>query len=446
MRLITLQLSILLLLTPLLHAGTSEESIFPYNYQTHTLSNGLKVILIPMEGSGLVAYYTIVRTGSRDEWEPGRSGFAHFFEHMMFRGTEKYPGDVYNQLVTEMGADANAYTTDDYTCYYLVVPNRYLEKVVELESDRFQNLKYEESDFRTEAGAVYGEFRKNRTSPWSIAYEEMLNLAFTRHTYKHTTIGFEEDIKNMPNLYEYSLSFFQRYYRPENVVLLLAGDFNPETALKMVEEKYGNWESGYVPPRITPEPPQKKERFKEVSYAGRTLPILWMAYKGDAFDPTDKMVVSAYLLGQLAFGENSEIYKRLVIREQKVQFITGEFGFSRDPKLYSIISMVKNEKDLPYVQKVVDETIQKFQNEKVSEERLEKIKKRLRYGFLMRLDTPDNVASSLARFIALTADLKAVDQLYATMSTITPDDILKAAQKYLQKNRRTVIIVKGESQ
>src|SRR5215213_1723948 len=114
------------------------ESVFPYKYEESTLDNGLKVIAIPMKNPGLVSYFTIVRAGSRDEVEPGKSGFAHFFEHMMFRGTVKYPPEKYNQAVTEMGADMNAYTSDDRTVYYLHFPSRYLEKIVELEADRFQ--------------------------------------------------------------------------------------------------------------------------------------------------------------------------------------------------------------------------------------------------------------------------------------------------------------------
>ncbi len=444
MRIIVMQLCFLFVLASVMWAGSAPEQFFPYPHQKYTLPNGLKVIMIPIQGSGLVAYYSVVRTGSRDEWEPGKSGFAHFFEHMMFRGTKKYPSEKYNELVTKMGADANAYTTDDYTCYYMVVPGENLEQVIDLESDRFQNLAYEESAFRTEAGAVYGEYRKNRTSPWSIAEEEMMNLAFTRHTYKHTTIGFEADIRNMPNMYDYSKSFFNRYYRPDNVVLLVVGDFNVNQTKKWIAQYYGNWKKGYTPPKIKPEPPQGKERQKVVHYPGRTLPIIWIAYKGAAFNPTEKMVVSAYLLGNLAFGENSEIYKKLVIREQKVQFISPEFGFNRDPKLYNIYTMVKDENDIPYVMSEIDKTVKAFQTNLVDNQQLENIKKRLRYSFLMNLDTPDHIASRLARIVALTGDIEAVNQLYSTMDKITPEDIRAAAQQFLQKKKRTVITVKGE--
>jgi zinc protease len=420
------------------------QHFFPYQHENYVLDNGFKSILMPVKGSGLVAYYTIVRTGSRDEWEAGHTGFAHFFEHMMFRGTDKYPSEEYNRIVSEIGADANAYTTDDYTCYYMVIPSAQAATAMDLESDRFQNLSYEEGPFRTEAGAVYGEYRKNFTSPFRQAHEKMMDAAFDKHTYKHTTMGFEQDIKAMPDMYDYSKSFFQRYYRPENCVLLLVGDFDVAKAKEMINELYGGWKPGYVPPQIQPEPFQTKERSVDVSYPGRTLPLVWIAYKGDAFDPSDKMVASAFLLADLAYGENSEIYKQLVIREQKVQWIQGDFGFTRDPKLYDVYTRVKNPADIDYVIGEIDKIATKFRTELVSEEELENLKKRTRYGFLMGLDTPGRTASRLARTVALTGGVEAIDALYNTLASITPEDIRAAAERYLQDERRTVLVLKGE--
>jgi len=425
-------------------ADETTHQFFPYDYENYTLDNGFKSILIPMEGSGLVAYYTVVRTGSRDEYEPGKSGFAHFFEHMMFRGTEKYPSEEYSRIVSEMGANDNAFTSDDITCYYMIVPSAKLETAMDLESDRFQNLSYEEGPFRTEAGAVYGEYRKNYTSPFRMANEKLLDTAFDKHTYKHTTMGFVEDIKGMPNLYEFSKSFFERYYRPENCVLLLAGDFDAAAAKKMIKKYYGGWEPGYVEPEIETEPLQTEERQVDVQYEGRTLPLVWIAYKGDAFDPKDKMVASAYLLADLAFGETSDIYKKLVIREQKAQWVAGDFGFNRDPKLYSVYGRVKNVDDIEYVLDEIDRTAGRFTTELVPEEKLENIKMNTRYGYLMRLDTPERVASSLTRIVAITGGIEAINQLYATISEVTPEDVRAAAQKYLLKERRTVLVLKGE--
>src|SRR5688572_3734072 len=169
--------------------------VFPYAYTKHTLPNGLTAIVIPMESPGLIAYYTVVRTGSRDEVEAGHSGFAHFFEHMMFRGTDKYSQDAYNDLLKRMGADSNAYTSDDQTVYHIVGPASQLATMMDMESDRFKNLKYTEDAFRTEALAVLGEYNKSASNPFLPMFEKLRDLAYQKHTYKHSSLGFLDDIK-----------------------------------------------------------------------------------------------------------------------------------------------------------------------------------------------------------------------------------------------------------
>jgi zinc protease len=417
--------------------------VFPYKVDTRVLDNGMKIIMIPLESPGLVAYYSIVRTGSRDEWEPGHSGFAHFFEHMMFRGTKKYPGPVYDRIMTEIGANTNAFTSDDLTAFYLIFNKDNLEKVIELEADRFQNLSYTEQAFKTEAGAVYGEYQKNLASPYSILFEKLMDTSFDIHTYKHTTMGFRKDIIAMPTMYEYSKSFFSRYYRPENVVLVITGDFNPEMTFQLIQQYYADWKSGYVRPNIVPEPEQKQERQAEVTFSGRTLPILTIAYKGPAFSVENKDVASCFILGNLAFGENSELYKKLVIQEQRVQYLSPGFDFHRDPKLLTIMSMVKKEEDVKAIQDEISLTVEKFQTTPVMMEKLEAEKNHARYSFLMNLDTPGKVADSLVRLIAITGGIKSVDGLYEIIESLSPEDIKSAAQKFLASRHRTIVVLRG---
>ena len=432
-----------MLLCMLMAAPSPGATVFPYKYHEETLPNGLTVIVIPMESGGLVAYWSVVRTGSRDEVEPGKSGFAHFFEHMMFRGTKKYPGPVYDRIVTAMGADANAYTTDDYTAYHLAFAKESLAQVVEIESDRFQNLDYAEPAFQTEAGAVYGEYRKDVTQPFFLLDEKLRDTAFDRHTYKHTTMGFEADVKAMPQAYAYSRSFFRRFYRPDNTVLVVAGDVEAKATLELVRKHYGAWERGYVPPKIVPEPPQKAERKAEVSYPGQTLPILDVAYKGDSLDPGNRSFVAGLILGDLAFGSTSVLYKDLVIRQQKVEFLTASFPINRDPPLLEIAAMVKKVEDIRAVQEAIDRTIGEFQARPADAGKLEAVKRHHKYGFLMGLDSPDAVAGSVARFVALTGGIDVIDRLYGEMDKVTPQDVVRAARAYLQPQRRTVVVLKG---
>ncbi len=425
------------------NAASKSQGIFPYSYQVKTLDNKLKIILIPMESNGLVSYYSIVRTGSRDEYEKGHSGFAHFFEHMMFRGTKTYPGDVYDRMMTEMGADANAYTTDDYTCFHINFGKEDLDTVMKLESDRFMNLWYTEQAFKTEAGAVHGEYLKSLASPWSHLEEKLMETAFTKHTYRHTTIGFRKDIEAMPTMYKYSLNFHKRYYRPENVVLFIVGDIDPTETFEKVKQYYGSWKMGYVPPKIPKEPEQKKERRAQVIFSGRTLPILTIAYKGIAYDPENIDYEAIDIFNELAFGETSEIYNKLVIKEQRVQFLSANLGMNRDPNLITIFTMVRDENDISNIEHELENTIQKFQKELVSPEKINIQRDHSKYGFLMNLDTPEKVAGGLARIIAVTDGIKAVDEYYAMLAKVAPEDIQKVANKYFVKQKRTVVVLKG---
>lgn len=437
-------LSFLCLFLTMLSQSAFGSGIFPYPYQQETLPNGLKTIIIPMPSHGLVAYYSVARTGSRDEVEPGKSGFAHFFEHMMFRGTKTYPGPEYDRIVTSMGAKANAATTDDFTMYHMTIPREKLAKVMEIESDRFQNLSYGKPAFQTEAGAVYGEYRKNITNPFALLEEKLMDRAYDVHTYKHTTMGFEADIKAMPEAYDYSISFFNRFYRPENVVILIVGDVEPKPTFDMIRKYYGNWKKGYEPPKITPEPPQTVERKVDISYPGRTLPILALGYKGAAYDPNNRTYVAARLLNDLAFGETSELYKKLVIREQKVQFLFADVPMNRDMPLFTIVTMVKNPDDIDSVKKEIDQTINEYQTKLVDEKKLSEVKRHDKYAFLDSLDSPDHVAEAMARYIALTGGIDTVNQLYAEYDKITPEDLRRAAQEYYQSQRCTVAVLKGE--
>ena len=220
-------------------AAQSEGGVFPFPYEVVELENGFRAYLIKAGAPGQIAYVSIVRTGSRDEVEAGKSGFAHFFEHMMFRGTEKYPH--YDAETTKMGAFRNASTWADQTAYYLVANTEYLEKIIDIESDRFQNLKYAEPDFRTEAGAILGEYQQGAREPQRWLNEKVREAVFQKHTYRHTTIGFEADVRAMPNAYEYSKSFYERFYRPDNVVLVIAGDFDNAKAKQLITKYYSGW-------------------------------------------------------------------------------------------------------------------------------------------------------------------------------------------------------------
>ena len=235
--------------------SADSKPVFTYPIQKTVLDNGLTVLSVPFDSPGIIAYYTIVRR-PRNEIEKGLSGFAHFFEHMMFRGTDAYPPEKYNDVLKSLGADFNAYTNDDWTCYHMTIPATALTTTVEIEADRFQNLKYDVASFQKEARAVLGEYNKSASSPFLKLNETLQNTAYTTHTYKHTTIGFLADIKDMPNQYAYSKVFFDRWYRPENSTIIVAGDVKHDALVALVKQYYGGWKRGKPQVEIPAEPPQ----------------------------------------------------------------------------------------------------------------------------------------------------------------------------------------------
>ncbi len=414
---------------------------FPYPVQRATLDNGLKVLLVPTPSESLVSYWSIVRTGSRDEVEEGVTGFAHFFEHMMFRGTEKLPGNEYDKVVNGMGADANAFTTDDFTAYHLSFAKEDLSKVVQIEADRFQNLRYDQSQFETESGAVYGEYRKGRTSPFEVLEEAVHNAAFDKHTYKHTTIGFEADIQRMPKQFEYSKGFFRRFYRPENVVILVTGDIDPEKTLALVKKEYGLWKTGYTAPKVPVEPPQTAQRRVDVPFEGRTLPIVALNFKGEAFKPGDRTVVAAMLVGELCFGETSPLYKKVVLDDQRVESLFAGFDPNRDPGLWSAYARVKDRGDVAAVEQEMWDALAEVRKNPVDKKRLDAVRSNIRYSFLARMGTAQHVAESVAQYVAITGDLACVNESFATLDTVTPEDVRKAAATWLVPERCTVALL-----
>ncbi len=415
----------------------SDMKVFTFPYQRVDLPNGFRAYLVEVRGSGQIAYVTVVRTGSREESEPGRSGYAHFFEHMMFRGTRKYPD--FSGVLTKLGADHNAFTSNDMTVYYEVASADALEQLVDLESDRFKNLDYTEADFRTEAGAVLGEYNQGRANPFSFLNEALRNTAFDRHTYKHTTIGFEADVRSMPEGFEYSRDFFRRYYRPENCVLILAGDFDRGRAAELIRQHYSDWPKGYSAPEIQPEPEQQALRKATVEFPGRTLPLLAVAHKGPAWSATDRIAVAATVLGEAAFGPNSELYRRLVLRDQIVQMLSADFSLRRDPYLLTVTAMVTDGSNLGRVETEILETAARFQNHPLEPERVANVKRALRYEFLMGLETAQNVAFALLEPVVYTGTLEAVEDYYRTLDAVTPEDVQSAARRFLTDRSRTVL-------
>jgi len=435
-----LSLILFFCLSPLLQSS----DIFPYDYKVEVLENGLKIVSIPLDNPHIISHYVIIRSGSRNEIEPGKSGFAHFFEHMMFKGTKDMPREVYDDFLTELGAGTNGYTTDDYTCYFVVFAGREnLEKVIKAEADRFINLYYDEEMLKTEAPVIEGEYYASVSNPGRRLFEALRDTAFVKHSYKHTTLGYLQDILDMPNQFEYSQLFKKRFYAPDNTILLVAGDFDHDQLMEYVKKYYSGWEkSNYT--LVTPEePPQTKAKRAHYEWPSKTLPRLVIGFHGPAFSDEKIDKAALDLLAETSFSRSSALYQKLVIEEQKCLSLYASFADRRDPYLLTFNAVVKDEKDLPYVEQEIIKELERLKKEPISEEFLADIKSNMKYSFASALGTTDGIASSLAHYINLTTDPGTVNKLFDLFDKVSPADIQKMCQKYFMKTNSTVVTLSG---
>lgn len=414
--------------------------ILPFPVQQKQLSNGLNVVTVPFNSPGLASFFIVVRVGSREEVEAGKTGFAHFFEHMMFRGTDKYSKEAYDLVLKSIGASANANTSLDRTVYHMTGNAAKLEKMFEIEGDRFQNLNYSEHDFKTEAGAVKGEYTKNSASPYQQLYEKTSGVAFTKHTYQHTTMGFFADVVDMPNQYNYSLTFFDRFYRPEYATIVVVGDVKQDEVNRLAEKYFGSWKRGSYSPQISTEPAQTETRYAHISNPSFP-PFLDLNYKGPAFSDSSKDLPALDILTTLLFSESSALYQKLVVKEQKARFIGGGPELSRDPNLISMSASLVNAKDMQYVKDEILKAVDESKTKPFTAKELNDTKSAIKYDFAMRLDSPDQIANALARFIWLSGNPESLNNYYALYDKVTAEDIMNAAKKYFSPSALTIATI-----
>jgi zinc protease len=412
--------------------------VMPFRATEKTLANGLKVIVVPTGFPNIVSLQIPVQTGSRNEVEPGKSGFAHFFEHMMFRGTKAYPPDKYNEIITQAGARQNAYTTDDYTNYHTTFAKEDLETILKIEADRFKSLDYSQEGFKTESRAVLGEYNKNSANPIVKIEEVQHDKAFTTHTYKHTTMGFLKDVEDMPNQFEYSKTFFDRWYRPEYATVIVAGDVDRERTIALVEKYWGDWKPGRYKVDIPKEPEPKAAVYAHVPWTSPTLPWVTVAFHGPAFSESEKDFAAVDMLMDLSFGETSDLYKRLVVTEQKVDGLFTDNPGNVDPSLTGAYARLKKMDDALAVRDEILRTFAQARTAPVDAKRLADAKSNARYGLVRSLDNTERIAATLARFVRYRRSYDTLNNLFRVYQSLTPDDLLAAARRYFTDNRLVV--------
>ncbi|WP_163995706.1 M16 family metallopeptidase [Pyxidicoccus caerfyrddinensis] len=431
-----LPLLLLLLGTALPAAAQSGPTAsFPYTLNTEKLPNGLTVVRVPYPSQGIIAYVTVVRVGSRNEVEPGKTGFAHFFEHMMFKGTKTHPEGSREKVMGTFGYDDNAFTMDDVTVYYSYGPSSGLPQLIELEADRFRNLEYAEPAFQTEALAVLGEYHKNAAAPYLKMEEELNAAAFQRHTYRHTTLGFYDDIKAMPQAYQYSRDFFQRWYTPDNTLLFIVGDFDDAKVMQLVRENYGPWDRKVANVKVPAEPPQGGPRSAHIDWPQPTQPRQVLAWRTPAASATTMDAALQTVLVDYLTGPTSPAYKSLVLDKQLVEDIGSDYGEHRDPHLFSLTATLKDERQREQVRLALLKEVSNLAAGRVDAARVKAIQDHSRYGLLMSLQTPRDVGIRLALYAGILGMPDGLQRHLQNLAKVTPAQLQDFTKKYLTANR-----------
>jgi zinc protease len=424
--------STLLLLT--LAAGLLP-AVEPLNVKTATLSNGMKVIVHEDRDIPNVALYFFFKIGSRNE-VPGKTGLAHFFEHMMFNGAKKYGPKQFDIVMERSGGRNNAYTSQDLTVYTDFIPNTALDVTFDLEADRIRDLALDPKMVESERGVVYSERRLSvDNSNQGTLYEQLTSAAYTAHPYQWSVIGWPSDIEgwNMQDLKDH----FRMGYAPNNCTLVVSGAASFDEIMVLAKKHLESIPSQPPPPIVrTKEPEQKGERRVVVEKSSQ-LPLLMAAFHvGDSKDPDYATLGVIDTL--LTAGQSSRLISRLVNKEQLVLNINGGTEMTLDPGLFIFLATPRSGVSPEKVESALYEELDRLAKEKVSPEELQKARNQILAAFYRQLKTINGKANLLGQYDVYFGGYEKLFSFDQAIGKVTPEDIQRVAQKVFRKSNRTV--------
>ena len=406
-------------------------------FQQFTLRNGLRVVISEDHSAPTYSICVAYDVGSRDE-KPGRTGFAHLFEHMMFQGSENVGKGEHFILIDNNGGGVNGTTNSDRTIYFETLPANQLDLALFLEADRMRSLAVTEGNLDNQRKAVQEERRlRVDNQPYGRTFEAVGETAYDNFGYKHSTIGSIDDL-NAASLEDVK-NFFKTYYAPNNAVIAVVGDFKTDDALAKIKKYFEDIPS--QPPAPRPdmtEPQQTAERRKTLEDNFAQIPRLDIVYKIPSYDSPDYMPLNV-ALGILGSGQSSRLYQKLVKETQLAQNVLASAGSRRATGLASVIALYRPAVNPEEVEKVIYTEVRKLQTEPVADWELEKVRMRYRHDHAQQLSSTLTRAIQLAYYTVAWNDPNVINTEEARLDAVTKDDILRVAKKYLTQENRTVV-------
>ena len=409
--------------------------------ERYAMQNGLSILLCDDKSAPVVSVHTWFRVGSRHEVE-GKTGLAHLFEHLMFNEIEgRGPGE-FDRKLEEAGAESNASTWLDWTQYNIAIPKEQLGLVLTLESERMSKLVLREPQVTSEKEVVANERRYRVDDDVEGAVNELLwATAFTKHAYKWPTIGWMKDIEGFTT--QDCEAFYRAYYAPNNAALVISGDFKTADVLRLVSERYGTMPASTLPIEDTqPEPPQTSERRLEVRKATSTEKLL-VGYHSPALGDFDHPAIS--LLSEVLFGGRaSRLHQRMVRELELASEVRGSVGPFHDPGLFEVYAAAREGHTAEELLAVLDEELKKVVDAPVTAEEMARASARFELGLLGGLETADGKASTIGFYEAVLGRPAAAFERLDATRRLTQSDLLRAARRYLDPSRRSVILVRPD--
>jgi predicted Zn-dependent peptidase len=407
------------------------------SFSEYDLANGLHVILYEDHTTPIVAVSVMYHVGSKNE-DPERTGFAHFFEHLMFSETENISEGQYTKYVQNAGGELNAFTSFDKTYYYQILPSNQLALGLWLEAERMQNLNINEKAVETQRKVVKEE-RKQRfeNEPYGSFLEEMFKRAYTLHPYRWIPIGHVQYI-DQATVNEFA-EFYQHYYVPQNATLSIAGDIDPAAAKTMIGQYFNDIPRGKTEikrPQVV-EPPQEGER-RDIIHDNIQLPGIFIAYHMPAQGTADYYALSM-LTTLLSEGQSSRLYKEIVDEQQKAVQVTAIPLAFEDPGLFVVLAIANLGIESAEVETLMEKEFEKVKTDLISEREFKKLQNQVESRFIEQISTVAGIAQSLADYHIFFKDTNLINTEITHFQKVTREDIKRVANQYLIKSNRVVL-------